>query len=314
MSDARDTPESWLASTLRAELPLTEGPYALALTGTSCDGAHVAASLRLTSPPRPEDPPYEPPPPHARELALLDVAHAANRARAGAFVRAWAASVRRALHDLTTSPLPDPPWFGPMDLGNPAALAATLHDAALVTYEDFLGAFAARKHLGRFFALTADVAGAALALVHEVVTERPPFVETDRILLRALTTPWNDDPPPGPSRGGVRVRYGGVVAAFELSVLAGGTARDSKQQELELVGAEHLDDLPRVEAYLRAWRDVLPEHASLFTVDDLELVMPHDLVLPDVLSLKRARRREDFLRAFAKRWSFDARRHAAKRR
>jgi hypothetical protein len=58
---------------------------------------------------------------------------------------------------------------------------------------------------------------------------------------------------------------------------------------------------------------VLPEHASLFTVDDLELIMPHDLVLPEVLSLKRARRREDFQRAFAKRWAFEARRHTARR-
>jgi hypothetical protein len=309
----RDTLAAWLAATLGSELPLREGPYTLELLGTACDGVHLTATLRLTAPPRPEDPPYEPPSPHVRELALLDVSHAADRVRAGAFVRAWAASVRRALHDLTTSPLPDPPWFGPLDLGNPAALAGTLHDTTLVTHDDFLRAFAARKHPGRFFALPISVAEAALDLVHEVVTEQPPFLETDRVLLRALTTPWNDDPPPGPSRGGVRVHYGGVVAAFELSVLTEGTIRDSKQQELELVTSEHLDDLPRVEAYLRAWRDVLPEHASLFTVDDLELIMPHDLVLPEVLSLKRARRREDFQRAFAKRWAFEARRHTARR-
>lgn len=307
MPNDRDTPAAWLAAALRTELPLQEGPYALAFADTSCDGAHVTASLRLTAPPRPEDPPYDAPPAHPRELPLLGVAHLADRPRAEAFVRAWCASVRRALRDLTTSPLPDPPWFGPMDLGNPVALAATLADASLRTVDDFTLAFAARKHLGRFFATPAPLADAALALVHGVLMEAPPILETRTLLLRALTTPWNDDPPPGPSHGGVRVRYAGVVAAFELSILADGTPRDSKQQELELVPAEHLDDLPRVEAYLRAWRDVLPEHTSFFTVDDLELVMPHDLFHPGVLTLRRAKDRDDFRRAFAKRWEFDAR-------
>jgi hypothetical protein len=311
VSNERDPLAAWLATTLRAEIPFTEGPYTLALVGTSCDGAHVHASLRLTAPARAEDSPYEPPAPHARDLALLEVATASDRPRAEAFVRAWARSLRRTLRELTASALPDPPWFGPMDLGNPVALAATQHDATLATLDDFLTAFAARKHFGRFAAIPPARAAAALTLVHDLITATPPFLQTDRILLRALTTPWNDDPPPGPSRGGVRVRYEGVVAAFELSVVAGGTPRDSKQQELELVPAEHLDDLDRVDAYLRAWRDVLPEHTALFTVDDLELVMPHDLVNPAVLTLKRARRREDFHRAFAKRWSFDARRSAA---
>ncbi len=307
MPNDRDSLAAWLGATLRAELPLQVGPYALALADTACDGAHVTASLRLTAPARPEDPPYDAPPPHARDLSLVTVAHASDRPRVESFVRAWCASVRRALHDLTTSSLPDPPWFGPMDLGNPVALAATLADPSLRTVDDFAAAFAARKHLGRFYATSAARADEALALVHDVLMEAPPILETRTLLLRALTTPWNDDPPPGPSRGGVRVRYAGVVAAFELSVLADGTPRDSKQQELELVPAEHLDDLPRVEAYLRAWRDVLPEHTSYFTVDDLELVMPHDLFHPGVLTLRRAQTREDFHRAFAKRWDFEAR-------
>ncbi len=307
MTSERDALAAWLAAVLRTELPVREGPFEVApspapdaRTGgegeTWCDGRHVGVRVRVRSPSQPDA---------VRAVALVPVEHAADRARAEGFVRAWCAVVRHALRDLASSALPDAPAFTAADLGQPWALASLLARKSLETREEFVAALSDRKHFGRYFAIPPTVAGAALERVHAVLTERPPLLRTDAMALRALTTPWNDDhPPPGPSRGGVRVHWSGVVAALELTLLDDGSVRDRKQQEIELVPGESLGDLDRVEAYLRGWRDALPEHASLIAPDEVPFTMPHDLACPAVLASHRATTRDDFRAAFARRWQF----------
>lgn len=300
----RESPAAWLASVLRSEMPIVEGPMAVAPCAPEqggeavrCDASSVVVCLRV----RGSDPAAAE---TTRDLALVPLARAKDRARAEAFVRAWCEAVRRALRALARAPLPDPPPFGVADLGHPPTLASILGRERLHTRDDFLAALLAPKLFGRYFTVTLAVAEAAVARVHDVLVEAPPVLQTPSLLLRALTTSWNDDPPPGPSRGGVRARHSGVVAGFELSLLDQGVARDSKQQELEVVPADALGDLDRVEAGLRGWRDALPAHAALFEPDEIPHTMPHDLVSSAAFADARAATREEFREAWARHWHF----------
>lgn len=300
----RESAAAWLASVLRAEMPLSEGALAVAPSaperGASpvwCDASNVVVRLRVQGTDRDA---VE----TARELPLVPLSRVKDQARAEAFVRAWCEAVRRALGALAKAPLPDPPPFGVADLGHPPTLAAILGRERLHTRDDFLAALLAPRLFGRYFTVSYAVAEAAVARVHDVLVEAPPLLQTPSLRLRALTTSWNDDPPPGPSRGGVRARHSGVVAGFELSILDEGVARDSKQQELEVVPADALGDLDRVEAGLRAWRDTLPAHAALFEPDEILHTMPHDLVSSAAFADARTVTREEFREAWAKRWYF----------
>jgi hypothetical protein len=303
----------WLASVLRSELPIRQAPRTLSLdarAGTWCEGAYVGATLVLRAP-------NDPALPFGVDLAagVSCRVHFAtreglrDRARSEAYVRAWCAVVRRALRDLATSDLPDAPLLEPGALTAHAVWAVSQR-TALRTLDDFTNALSGVKALGRFLAIAPARATAALDCVHTIVNESPPLLETPTLRLTTLTTPWNDEPPPGPSRGGVRVHYGGVVVAIELCTLLDDVIVDRKQQEIELCAAEHLGDLARVEHYLRAWREVLPEHAALFRDSEIDYVMPHDLAAPEVLGTRRAKTREHFCAAFARHWHFTARKGA----
>jgi hypothetical protein len=313
MTTDREADEAWLASVLREELPMREGRYALtpwpregaAATAPlpQCvwsDDRFVGVRLRLRAPTEASE--------VCRAVPLVARSKCGDRRRAEHFVKAWCSVLRRALRDLATSALPDAPRFTVDDLGEGWVHAAILQRKRLETRDDFAAVLSERKHLGRFFAIPPAAAGAGLELVHAVLFEKSPILKSDTMLFRALDTPWNDDvPPPGPSRGGVRVHWSGVVAAFELTLLGANGARDTRQEEIELVPGEFLDDIARVETCLRAWRDVLAEHASLIAPDELPFTMPHELTAPEVLATPRAVTRDDFRLAFARRWHFAAR-------
>lgn len=313
MTTDREAHEAWLSSLLCDELPMREGRYALTpwpRDGTDaappwpqsawCDDRFVGVRVRLKTPASPAE--------TCCVVNLVPVSLLDERCRAEAFVKAWCAVLRRALRDLATSALPDAPTLTADDLGAGWVHAAILKRKGLSTRDDFAAVLSDRKHLGRFFAIPPGVAGAGLERVHAVLTEKPPLLKTESMILRALDTPWNDDvPPPGPSRGGVRVHWTGVVAAFELSLLDASGGRDNRQQEIELVPGEFLDDMARVEAYLRAWRDSLAEHARLIAPDEVPFTMPHDLACPAVLATPRTSTRDEFRVAFARRWQFAAR-------
>lgn len=314
MTTDREADEAWLTSVLRDEPPIREGRFSLApwtrepappsapwRSAVWSDARFVGARVRLRTPQSEAG--------VCREVPLVPTSHAYDRGRGEAFVRAWFAVVRRALRDLATSALPDAPVFTAEDLGKGWFHASLFQRKRLETRDDFESVLSERAHLGRFFAIAPVAAGAGLERVHAVLTEKPALLKTPSLLMRALDTPWNDDaPPPGPSRGGVRVHWTGVVVAFELSLIDPSGARDNRQQEIEMVPGEFLDDIARVEAYLRAWRDVLPEHAALFAPDEVPFTLPHDLVCPAILATPRTATRDDFRVAFARRWQFAARR------
>lgn len=322
-TDERLALARWAEAVIAAELPIEEGRFALALVepgadlsaeiaggqwsgAAFCDGRAVGASLRfigtesLCDPLNPTAARYD------VVARLFSVGRMGDRTRAAALVRAWATVLRRVFQDLSHSPYPDAPWLAPSEIAR-----AEHHDRLLAraeTVEGFVEALCGPKLYGRFFAPPAGLVRAGLERVHAVVNESPPLLDARGVTLRTLETPWNDEDPVGPFKGGARGRHVGLVVGFELSVREDGALRDLKQQEVDMVPGAALGDLDRVEAYLRAWRDVLPEHVTLLSPAEVETLMPHELVAPDVLSLKRARTREDFRRAFAQRWHFDLRR------
>lgn len=323
VTDERLALARWAETVIAAELPIEEGRYALALAepdadacaevggaawsgAAFCDGRVVGASLRFVGTESLGDPLNPTAARYNLITRLFSVARMGDRTRAAAFVRAWAIVLRRVFQDLSRNPYPDAPWLAPSEPGR-----TDQHDRLLTraeTVESFVEALCGPKLYGRFFAPPAGLMRAALERVHAVVTESPPILDARGITLRALETPWNDEDPIGPFKGGVRGRHVGLVVGLELSVREDGALRDLKQQEVDMVPGASLGDLDRVEAYLRAWRDVLTEHVTLLSAGEIEALMPHDLVAPDVLSLKRARTREDFRKALAQRWHFDLRR------
>lgn len=72
--------------------------------------------------------------------------------------------------------------------------------------------------------------------------------------------------------------------------------RDIKEQQIFAGYASHYDDAGRVEEMLRAQQDVLGE---LFCQppERFDALMPHDLLFTNVISLVRARTRDQFARA-----------------
>jgi hypothetical protein len=75
--------------------------------------------------------------------------------------------------------------------------------------------------------------------------------------------------------------------------------RDIKEQQLHCGPAALYDDTTRVDEMLYAQQEVLGEVLGQMT-GDLDVVytlMPHDLFFADVMTLVRARTREDFARA-----------------
>jgi hypothetical protein len=289
---------AWLTALLDTELPLRGGQYFLEFApetaAVTVEGNNLCVHLRLCSP-------------HVvglRALSLLSLVRAEESSRAEAFVRGWCAALRRVFSDLSTSSFPEAPSFTVTDLGYAATLASILNRTALKHARDFEEALLEWRIYGRFCAMPPTLADAALERVHAVIADQPPLVKNDVLVLRALTVPWDDPPPPGPSRGGARVHYSGVVAALEIVFPNAQFVKAPRQQEIEFVTTEHLGDLDRVEAYLRAWRACLAEHAELYSPSEAVHLFPQDLTCAIVLSVQKAKTVDDFRDAIAKRWQF----------
>jgi hypothetical protein len=88
-----------------------------------------------------------------------------------------------------------------------------------------------------------------------------------------------------------------VVRLFVFDQHEGGLViRDIKEQQLYCGPAALYRDTTRVDEMLYAQQEVLGELLR-GPVEEFETMMPHDLVFTDVMTLVRARTREDFARA-----------------
>ena len=72
--------------------------------------------------------------------------------------------------------------------------------------------------------------------------------------------------------------------------------RDIKEQQIFVVGAEHRDEPGRVRAFVEAWASIMPEVLGRLG-DEVDTLMPHDLVNFSPLALARATTSDDFRRA-----------------
>lgn len=94
----------------------------------------------------------------------------------------------------------------------------------------------------------------------------------------------------------VHERDGGISLTVRLIVMEPGeppTIRDIKEQEVFALAAKHRED-PRLAACVEGWALAL-KHVFDQGVDEIEALMPHDLVLiGGMLQLKRPRTAEDF--------------------
>jgi hypothetical protein len=134
-------------------------------------------------------------------------------------------------------------------------------------------------------------------------------IETE--LLSLVLVDSTTDYATGAAVPGIRERPDGdTIATLQLYVYekAGGArqVRDIKEQELMMLRAKHRTD-PRVDAYVAGWRDavleVFTQQEALLKRDRpaferfkhrVDYLMPHDLIAPDVLDLKRPRDASEF--------------------
>jgi len=118
----------------------------------------------------------------------------------------------------------------------------------------------------------------------------PFFPLGDGLVRLEIAEPWSDLPDE-PERATVVVR----LCVFDEGP-AGLTIRDIKEQVLYAGPPALYDDGTRVDEMLYAQQEVLGE-ALRGPVERFDTLMPHDLLFLDVMTLARARTREDFARA-----------------
>lgn len=108
-----------------------------------------------------------------------------------------------------------------------------------------------------------------------------------------------------PSSGDVRMECvdvrrepgAGFVATLRLFIYDAQGIRDIKEQEVVVVRRDQCDD-PRVGTYAVAWGASLARAFARGSVSVFETFLPHDLVFPRVLELKKAITQADFEKAF----------------
>lgn len=121
----------------------------------------------------------------------------------------------------------------------------------------------------------------------------PFFPIGDGLVRLEVAEPW-DGLDEDPERATVVVR----LIVFDEGD-DGPSIRDIKEQQLHCGPAALYDDTTRVDEMLYAQQEVLGELLRGMTGNDgvVDTLMPHDLFFTDVMTLVRARTREDFARA-----------------
>jgi len=74
------------------------------------------------------------------------------------------------------------------------------------------------------------------------------------------------------------------------------TIRDVKEQQVAFIGAD-VDDHQRLEAFLTGWTRAVQRVMEVGGRAHVEVLMPHDLLCPEILKLKKAKTAEDFEKA-----------------
>jgi hypothetical protein len=118
-----------------------------------------------------------------------------------------------------------------------------------------------------------------------------PFFPIGDGLVRLEVTELRGKPNDDPERAFVVVR---LIVLDEVP--EGLAVRDIKEQEVYCGPGALYDDTMRVDEMLYAQQEVLGE-VLRGPVDAFATLMPHELLFTDVMTLVRARTREDFARA-----------------
>jgi hypothetical protein len=302
---------------LAEALPLREGPYTLSLRPLGPEEAasydHQAGPLlfsegRLLASFQFDGVARFGGPWHTSAFAVLCALPQADGDRAEARVRGFLAASRRVMADSAASPFSDKPWF---DLGH---LAGALREGARAPQakarspEDFEAIFLRTRSL-REHVLPEQAAGeAALARVDAWVGAHGELARVGVVQVSVLHHErWSATETY--SEHGVRRSRQGLHATMELTLFEEGAAkptiRDIKQQEVLVAPTAALGDPDRLVAFLDGWARTLPrlfaERAGLM----VDTLMPHDLVLTDVLALKTPRNAEEFAAVCARRFRLD---------
>lgn len=297
---------------LARELPVTEGPYALALrplpederapwdgqTGPVLhDVTFVYASLHFDGLTRQGEPWSIDQPVRICERTERD------HARAAAVIRAFARVARRAMRDAQDDRFGERPWLGLVHL---AGAMSALVDAparkgrAARTADECEASLLASRELREILAPPAEHLDAAVAALDAWVAAHLSLVKTGTFELAIVPDPsWSPESRPSPH--GVEVKRQGLLLTLRaFTYEEDGSIRDIKEQQVYMVPASRYDEVERVIACLDGWVSVLPRLVA--KISEPEAMMPYQFVDMEVLDLKKPRTAEDFAAALARRW------------
>ena len=239
-------------------------------------------------------------------------------ARVTAIVQAFARVARRAMRDAGDDRFGERPWLGLVNLAGAMYSLERAPKKRTRTAEECEAVLCASRDLRDVLAPPAEALDAAIQALDGWLAAHPTLAKKPQMKLVHVPKPtWSSTARPSPQ--GVEVRRDGLLVTIQLIIYDNGAVRDIKEQQLWMVPATALADMPRVLAFLDGWVAALdraleqpgppPTGAAARKLPRLrrgiDMCMPHDLFDVTVLTLKTPRTAADFEAAFARRWKLD---------
>lgn len=296
---------------LARELPVTEGPYGLSLSGVLED-EHISGTWGGQTGPLLHDSTYvygnfhfdgltrQGEPWSIDQAVRLCERSERDHARVTAMIQAFARVARRAMRDAQDDRFGERPWLGLIHL---AGAMSTLVDAPAKGargVEPCEAILVTSRDLREVLAPPAEQLGAAVAALDAWAAAHTALVRTKTFLLEIVHEPsWSPGSKPSP-HGVEATRYGLMLTLRTYTFEDDGSIRDIKEQQVYMVPASRFGEMDRVVAWLDGWVAALPRHVA--KLSEIETLMPYDFVDSGVLDLKKPRTAEDFEAAFVRRW------------
>jgi hypothetical protein len=283
---------------LGPRFPIKAGAHRLSCRGFRSEGHVLTAELALEAP----DP--------GGEGTIPLVANAAARGEEGleglaAFLEGWASAVSTVLRAAAAADPELCPAIRAYDLAFPDPFGARDMESA-TTAADFEERLLAPGRIGDFL-VPASAPLRAFLTRFDAATRAVFPIRNGRVELRLAEPGSNPSPISGEKYGSaegpvVEATPDGVTVNIQLVTFDGTEMRDMKQQRVVFVTLRGAATQPeRAIACLRGWAATLPRFFEKIQ-DDVDTMMPHDLVHSNALDLVKPITEHDFRQVFERRW------------
>lgn len=280
---------------LGPRFPIKSGAHRLSCRGFRSEGRVLTAELSLEAP----NPGGE------GTVSLVANADAHGEAGLTAFLEGWFAAVFSVLRAAAAADPELCPAVRVYDLAFPDPFGARDMKSA-TTAAEFEERLLAPGRIGDFLVPASAPLRAFLTRFETAARAAFP-IRSGNVELRLAAPGRNASPvstdPYGSMDGPVvEANRNGIALNVELVISDKGGIRDLKQQRVVFVTLWAAATQPeRAIAYLQGWAATLPRLFEKMK-DEVDTLMPHDLVHPDALELLKPITEHDFRQVFERRW------------